>query len=139
MDNDTKRFLGKILGELYRIQSKVGVEHGLGEHTIYGLLKGFESVIDEELERVGWVSRQEQRAAETILAVHWNDPDKLAEFNGFYTIEDELKRSAVDRTTAIRILTFHQANGSFAEIIGKMNSSGSPVECKTFELERWEK
>ena len=39
----------------------------------------------------------------------------------------------------MKILKYWQAEDRFEELITKMDSSNSPTECKTFELQDYEK
>lgn len=130
--------LGKILGELYRIQKHNEVPCDPSNATIFGLLNGFEHVIDEELEGIGFVSRDNLVATVKVLSAIDDDPEKLKAFKGFYDIERELQKHGVDRPAAIRILTYLNANRQFQELIAKMDTSGSPSECRTFELGKWD-
>lgn len=137
--DEMKIFLGKILGEIYRLQNGNGVANGVGEAHVYGLLHGFEMSIDEELGRIGFISDAKFEAAADVLDEIYIDKDKLAKFKGFYDIENALKEKGVDRSEAIKIFKFFLANDQFVELIAKMNTSGSPIECKTFELDRCDK
>lgn len=73
-----------------------------------------------------------------ILDPIWSDKSKLDDFGGFYDIERELQLNGVDRPEAYRILKYLKANGQYSTVIDKMDSSGSPVECRTFELTEWD-
>lgn len=139
MDSETQNriLLGKILGEIYRLQRRLEFP-AADAATIYGLLHGFEHVINEELESVGFVSESQINAATGVLSKYFDDPEKCDKFNGFYDIESELSRVGVDRATAIRVLTYFKANDQFTTLIHKMNSSGSPIECTSFDLGEWD-
>lgn len=133
MDNDTKRFLGKILGELHRTRRMLAKKEPVDAH-IYALTHGFESAIDAELEEVGWISNDDETAVGEVLDVIYRDQGKLEKFRGFYDIEDDLKARGIDRSKAIRILTKMKAEGAFSGMIHKMDSSHSPSECRRFEI-----
>lgn len=130
--------LAKILGEIYRTQLNSKVSCPAGEAKVYGLLNGFEHVIDEELEGIGYVSQEALTAVINTLDSIFIDDKKLKSFKGFYDIEDDLRKKGVDRWQAIRILTYLNANHQFQELIAKMDTSGSPSECRTFKLDKWE-
>lgn len=134
-----KLLLGKMLGEIYRIQSNTDIPCGASKGKIFGLLNGFENVIDEEIEAIGYITKKQLNATIKILNPIYDDPIKLSEFKGFYDIEDKLAAVGVDRSDAIRILMYLYADNKFTAIINKMNSSGSPVECCTFDLSEWDK
>lgn len=135
MDNDTKRFLGSVLGEVYRIQRRIDPPMcEKDDSTIYGLLHGFEHVIDEQLELVGWVSEADVEAVSDILGPIWEDEAKLASFKGYYDIERPLKAAGIERAKALKILRYFLAAGQFEELIHKMDTSNSPIEARKVRL-----
>ena len=131
-------FLGKLLAEVYRVQRKLEIPTA-DDATIYGLRNGFETVIADELERIGFVSKAQVKHVMDVLDPIWQDPAKLAAFKGFYDIERELENGGLDRSTAIAVLTYLNAHGQFTAVIEKMDTDGSPSECRTFNLSKWEK
>ena len=135
MDRDTKIVFGKLLGEIYRTQEMLqeGSSRTTKDH-IYGLLNGIEWAIDVELERVGFVGKEETDAVMDVLTPIFDDQMKLEEFKGYYDIESDLEKRDVSRDQAIVILTHLKASGKFVEVIEKMDSCHSPVECKRFEI-----
>lgn len=136
--DENKILLGKILGEIYRMQLRSNTPCGASKGKIFGLLNGFENVIDEEIEAIGYITKKQLNATIKILNPIYGDPTKLSEFKGFYDIEHELAAVGVDRSDAIRILMYLYADNKFTAMIDKMNSSGSPVECCTFDLSEWD-
>lgn len=140
MDLNTKLLLGKILGEIYRIQNRMEPNAcPVKDSTVYGLLSGFESVIDEHLEGIGYISEEDIKNAADVLDVYFKDPEMLEKLEGYYTIEHELEKRGITRTKAIKIFTYFKANGQFTQEIEKMNSQHSPMECKVFELGDYDK
>ena len=138
--DSTTRLLGRILGEVYRIQNAIdGMSAGGGPAQVYGLLNGFEEAIDAELECANGISNEKLSAFADALEPIFHDPEELKNFRGYYQIEKQLSQRGISRTDAIQILTYWKSDGRFVDIIEKMNSSGSPVECKTFELRDYEK
>jgi hypothetical protein len=139
MDRDTKRFLGKILGEIFRIQrySETNI-CSASDAQIYALLHGFEGAVDDIFEQMGDISSEKLQIVMDILEPIWFDKEKLAKFKGFYDIERELQEKGIDRPDAYHILTFLKANGQYTSVIEKMDSSNSPVECRTFEITEWD-
>ena len=135
MDQDTKIMFGKLLGEIYRTQEMMK-KGGSNESRdqVYGLLCGIESVIDEQLERVGFVSSEKMNAVEEVLAPIWEDEEKLSKFKGYYDIEHDLERRGVSRGEAIVILKYLKANGRFTDVIDRMDTTNSPTECGTFQI-----
>ena len=140
MNLKTKIMLGKILGEIYRIQNSSNVmKCPASSGRIYGLLNGIEDAIDADIQTSSLISTDKVDAVCEVLNPIYSDPTKLQEFTGFYDIEEELDERNVDRSDAIRILTYLYADGKFSTVIEKMNSQNSPIECKTFELTEWDK
>lgn len=135
MDQDTKIMFGKLLGEIYRTQEivKVGGSNQ-SRDQVYGLLSGIESVIDEQLESVGFISSEKMNAVEDVLATIWEDEEKLSKFKGYYDIERDLKRHGVSRGEAIVILKYLKESRRFTDLIDRMDTSHSPAECRTFEI-----
>lgn len=129
--------LGKILGEIYRIQMKLGIL-SVDKANLYALLNGFESAIKEELGRIGFISKEQEDHVIDVLSLIWEDQKKIENFNGFYDIEHQLEQGGVDRSTAIAVLKRLYANGQFTDLIAKMDSPGSPSECRRFDLSEWD-
>jgi len=77
MDAETKQFLGFILGQVYRIQQKMGSDlcHA-SDATIFGLLNGFGGVIDEQLEGMGNISSEDVDRLGAILDEYLVHPTK---------------------------------------------------------------
>jgi len=137
MDKQTL-LLCRLLGEQYRTQKKLGLSVPASKGQIYGLIKGFEWAIKEELEGLGEITGEQIQAVADVLDEYFMDDSKLADFKGFYDIEHKLQQRNVDRGEAMRIIKYFHADRKFARVIEKMDSSGSPTECRTFELYDWE-
>ena len=134
MERETKILLGKVLGEIYRIQKRIqSLPCPADDGQVYGLVNGFETAIDHELEVTGFISDEQVNTVADVLDPIFVDPRKLEEFGGFYDIESELKSRGIDRGTAATILTYFNIKGKFTSVIAKMDSSDSPTECRTFE------
>ena len=134
------KLLGRILGEIYRIQNATeGMHCGAGPGQIYGLLNGFDEAIDTELDHTKGVSTDKLQAAAELLEPILQDPEKLEQFKGFYDVESALQARGISRTDAMQIFKYWWNDHRFVQLIEKMNSSRSPVECKTFELGEYEK
>lgn len=130
----TDLLLGKMLGELYRMQRKLGMPCGASDTHVFGLLNGFEDSIESELEAIGQVPKHHVRQVVGVLDEIWSDPARRQEFTGFYDIEDRLEDEGVDRAQAIKILMYLKSRGQFDELIQAMDSSGSPTECRGLNL-----
>ena len=139
MDSYTNRLLGKILGEMFRIQRASDIPCAASDAQVYGLLNGFEDSISEVLEGIGFISSEKVQIVMDILEPIWADSNKLSKFKGFYDIEPDLNNHDVSRIEAIQILKYLKANHQFEEIISKMDTSNSPMECRRFEISDWER
>ena len=143
MDQELKRALGFLLGQIYRIEKRINHNDSdicpVPESTIYGLLNGIEPIIDENLPTNMAVSDDDISAVADVLQPYFDDPEKLSEFTGYYQIEPELERRGVSRSKAMLILTYFQSDSSFTNVIEKMDSPGSPSECRTFRIHDYEK
>ena len=133
MDKQTL-LLGKLLGEQYRTQKKLGMAVPASRGQIYGLLKGFEWAINEELSRIGGIPAEKTQAVADVLDEYSLDPAKLENFRGSYDVEHRLQERGVDRGEAMQIIKYFNADDSFSDIIPKMDTSGSPIECRKFDL-----
>jgi len=136
--DDNKRLLGKLLGEIYRLQRTNGMITAGEAHT-FALLNGFEDAINEELEAIGQITVEQVRHVRRVLGRYFDDRELLNSLHGFYNIEDELEAGGVDRVTAIDIFKYLKTRGDFEEIIQRMDSGHSPEECRRFELNEDEK
>ncbi|WP_157800946.1 hypothetical protein [Bacillus solitudinis] len=135
-----KYLFGKLLGETYRIQKRLNdCPPGVGDDVIYGLVNGIETVVDSQISGLSKVENWEVDVVEGVLNEIFIDPDKTEAFSGYYDIEPELGKRGVSRGKAIVILTLLKAQGRFTNLIVKMDSPKSPVECKRFELSNWDK
>lgn len=134
MDDEMKVLLGRILGEILRMQRLGGLQiHREPDYKIYGLLNGIESVIDEYINPL--VTNEQERILLETLNNYVDRPD---EFIGYYTIENELRdRGFGDgpsaRVAAIDLFTKFKAQGMFLNLIKNLDSEGSPGELRKIE------
>lgn len=130
-----KLLFGKILGEIYRVQNRNGY-CPVSEGRLYGLLNGIEWAIDEEISSISPVSKEDLKKASDVLDKYWRDLEKVT---GYYSLEDDFDAAGLDRGKMIKILTYFKAERRYTNLIEKFDSSDSPVECKTFDLDDWNK
>lgn len=133
-EQQTKAFLGKILGEVYRIQRHLEIPNAPDTATVYGLLNGIEAEIDQQLEHVGFVSTAKLDVVEDVLDEFDQSETKMEAFKGFYDIERRLSDAGVSRVDAMRIFRYLKANDRFISIIDKMDSSHSPSELRNSDI-----
>lgn len=133
----TTILLGKLLAEVYRLQKAAGLD-APDAARIFALRNGFESAIQDELAHIGFISTVQLQHAISVLEPYWKDPAKLASLKGFYDIEQALADGGVDRDHAKQIFQYLQANSQFTDVLAKMDSTDSPLECRTFTLSKWD-
>jgi hypothetical protein len=138
MEKENKLLLGKLLGEVYRLQKKANIPVGSSVGQIYGLLHGFEHAIDHELEMMGDVSQAQFEAVGNILDKIYVDEERMKAFKGFYELETKFSAVGIDRGQANKILRYYYAEGRFEDLIDKMDTSDSPTESRTFKLSEWD-
>ena len=134
----TERLLCVLLGEVYRVQRHLKMPCSASTDTIYGLLSGIEPAIDSVLANDP-VSENDFRAVCKLLFSIDSDPKKKEEFSGFYDLEDALRSAGLDRSKIAHVITYLNAGGKYTELIEKMDSSGSPTECRNFDLTEFDK
>lgn len=139
MEKATKQLLGKILGEIYRLQTNTQIPCAASEGRIYGLLHGVEEAIDSELERVGFIPANKVLAMVEILDAINLDEEKLANFKGYRQIEHLVHSNDISRGEASVILKYFKGEDMFTDIIEKMDTTNSPYELRTFELSEFDK
>ncbi len=135
-----KLMFAKLLGEIYRTQKRIDPNLCTARDAeIYGLLNGFEPVIDRQLSEVGWITDDEITAVADVLQPYFDDEEKLNGLKGYYQIEFALRYAGIPREKAIAILTYFKANEQYTDVIKKLNSDASPIECKRFDIPDWNK
>ncbi len=136
--NIDTQLLARLLGETFRVQKQLEMAVSVDDGTIYGLIHGVEAALDS-IRGDRWISNERFSKAEKVLSSVFDDREKLAKFKGFYDLERDWQNAGLDRTDAIILLTYFYNSGKFVDLINKMNSKYSPIECKTFELDEYDK
>ena len=144
IERENKLLMGRVLGELFRIQRKLDMPCAVGDEEIYGLIAGIEPAIDEVVNPREAVDEALVREVAAALDYFFNDPQRLKEFSGYYDLERQLQqRGFIDahgkRGWIIKILDWFAADGRYQALIDKMDSPNSPIECKTFGPNEYEK
>jgi hypothetical protein len=128
----SRPLFGYLLGETFRMQKKLGICN-VSDPTIFGMLNGMEDVLREVEARIPVIPDGLVKKAADILQPYLDDPTKP--LSGYYQIEKELDAAGIDRGRAIVIFTYFKASGFYSEVIEKLNTTESPIECKTFDLD----
>ena len=79
-------------------------------------------------------TNEQLMALTKVLDLYYDDADMLDNFSGYYEIEDRLKKLNIGPGKAMVILRYLKAEGRYEGLIEKMDSGGSPTECRTFKL-----
>lgn len=134
MDTDTKLFLGRILGEVYRIQEHTeGMTCNATQAQIYGLLNGSETIIDGILRETPLLEDAKFKSVIDVLNEYFSGEEK--DLKGYYSIEGDLNARNVSRSEAIVILTILKSRGQFTDEISKIEKGHSPMECSSFDID----
>ncbi len=133
MEKDLKILLGKILGETYRIQKKLDICN-VSDGEIYGLLNGFEIILDKKISDYQITTEQYDSAVKVLNEIFY-DKEKLKNFDGYYSIEQKMESVGIGRNEAITLFNYFNAIGSFKELIEKLDSRNSPNELRKFDEE----
>ena len=140
MDNVTKKMVGRFLAEVYEIKALLKnspIKEG-DKAYLYALKNGFESVLNDIIDENWWVSIEDEKKVAEVLSPYYNDQNKLNEFTGFYDIENKLEEKGIERLKAQAIIKYFWAKGNFKSVIKKMDSTNSPQECRTFEIDEFD-
>ena len=120
MQKEQKQLLGKILGEVYKMHDRRGLHYPASKATIYGLTHGMETIIDDELDRIGWVSSEAMQAIMAIFASISDNPTKLAAFEGYADISDRLAAAKISKETLITVVKYMQADFMYPEMVHRI-------------------
>jgi len=118
--NNRELYVGRILAQVLQLQRWAGGE-SIDAARVYGLLHGFESVIQEELE--GSISREVQDKVERML----DDIDRDKQSVDGLSIKDRLRSDNVDETEAWEVVQFVRLSGRFGPAISKLS------DCSVFQ------
>ena len=135
MDAELKFFSEKFSEKYLKIEKHSGMQRE-PDHVLYGLMAGIESVINQQIpfdhaENQYDVSENQFNAVCEILNRYVDNPQELT---GFYDIEGELRDRGVSRPVASVILTYLKSRGSYLDVINRMDSDNSPLECREFNI-----
>jgi len=131
LDRKTKLLFGRLLGEIYRLQRRQDesmVPAGPGE--IYGLIQGFDWVVDQVLETFGTVTEKDLKAVADLFDHLEENPMKLKKLTGFYDIEEQLSARGINREKAMALFTYFRAGDKFAAVLDALDRGNSPGELQ---------
>lgn len=110
----------QLLAEILRIQHWAGGE-AIDPDRIYGLMKGFESVIADEVETFGISADQQDLVEDLLEAIEAGSqsPNEMA-------IKSRLREVGVDESTARTVIKYCWLGERFTEAIQKISAAQGP-------------
>lgn len=129
MDRNTKFALGKILGEIYKIQRHLNIPVPLHDYEVYGLLKGMEDVVDMRIQNIEYISQDKIDRVVSVLNKHFQNPGQT-NLSGYFAIKDELEEGGFEiaQGEAVSIMQYIKAQHSFEDIIDGLHLNLEPIE-----------
>lgn len=121
MEQELKLALGKILGEVYRIQKYQGITDA-SDGKIFGLLNGFEEAIESELGSLSFISEEKISIVSDVLTPFWTEQKEISELPSFTDLRLELERKGISHGQLITILKYLRATNRFDKEIDKLGS-----------------
>ena len=122
MDNELKLFLGKLFGEIYKIQKKQGV-CDKSETRIFGLLNGFEEEIRSEFEGLNFYSQDKVNAVCDKLHPYYTKEKNINDMPSFLQFRMELEHeSRINHTEVIDILKYLYSKNAYQLEIDRLGN-----------------
>lgn len=118
MERDVQLALGKILGEIYRVQKEQGICE-VSDARIMGLLNGFQQALESELEDLDYFSNEEVNVVADYLKPYWTGEKAMSELPTLVEARLELERKGVSHGRLLTILEYLHANGRYTTEIKK--------------------
>src|ERR1035437_9590136 len=103
MQKEQKQLFAKIVGEFYKVQTALNIPCDASPATIYGLLKGMERTIDDELKNLGWISEDESEIIMAIFAEIYDNNARRRAFKGYDQISAKVKAAGIEKYKVIMI------------------------------------
>lgn len=122
MDNELKLTLGKLFGEIYKIQKAQGVCN-ISESRIFGLLNGFEEEIKLEFEELNFYSEDKVNAVCDKLQPYYTQEKELNDMPTFLQFRMELEHeSGITHSEVIDILKYLNSKNAYELEIKKLGN-----------------
>lgn len=116
-----KYFYGKLLGEIYRIQNKLGLQTA-SEGRIFGLLNGVEEAIDEELNGLQRIEKHKVDTVCDYFDPYYKGEKQLDEMPSLLEFRLELERHGVNESDLITIFKYLKANDRYTLEIDELGN-----------------
>jgi len=137
MEQSLKMFLGKVLGEVYKIQydndeSKCSVDKA----KIYGLLNGIEPVVNSIMNEIDIITQDDIKIVTNILEPIFRDINIYEKYGGFHIMLNELEKQGINKSKSLTIFTYLKSNCQFVNFFDKiMCTQLTPLAFKELETE----
>lgn len=118
MDSELKLVLGKMLGEVYRIQRAQGICQ-ISDSRIFGLLNGIEEEVEAEINGLESISKSQVEVVRDYLTPYYNKEIDLEELPSFLHARLELEREGISHSDLIIILKYLKSKNSYVEEIDR--------------------
>lgn len=116
-----KYFYGKLLGEIYRIQNKLGLQTA-SEGRIFGLLNGVEEAIDEELNGLQRIEKHKVDTVCDYFDPYYKGEKQLDEMPSLLEFRLELEPHGVNESDLITIFKYLKANDRYTLEIDELGN-----------------
>lgn len=121
MERELKLTLGKLFGEIYRIQKKQEISQK-SDAQIFGLLNGIEEAIETELESLNFISSEQVSVVRDALDPYYRQEKSLDDMPSFLNFRMGLERKGVSHSELLDILKYLKASGSYTTEIDKLGN-----------------
>jgi hypothetical protein len=121
MDSELKLVLGKMLGEVYRVQRAQGICQ-VPDSKIFGLLNGVEEALDSEFENLSVISNSQISVVCDHLDPYFKGEKPIEEMPSFLNFRMELEQHGISHSKLIDILKYLHASGSYTEEIDRLGN-----------------
>ncbi|WP_445429268.1 hypothetical protein [Bacillus atrophaeus] len=122
MDNELKLTLGKLFGEIYKIQK----QHGICDKSdtrIFGLLNGFEEEITSEFEGLNFYSEDKVNAVCDKLHPYYTKEKDINDMPSFSQFRLDLEHeSGIKHTEVIDILKYLYSKSAYQLEIDRLGN-----------------
>ncbi|WP_406595186.1 hypothetical protein [Bacillus velezensis] len=122
MDNELRLSLGKLFGEIYRIQKQQGM-CDKSDNRIFGLLNGFEEELKSEFEGLNFYSEDKVNAVCDKLNPYYTNEKDISEMPPFSQFRLELEHeSGIKHTEVIDILKYLYSKSAYQLEIDRLGN-----------------
>lgn len=139
MENaNMERVLGIILGQVLRIQRKMG-DNSIHPATIYALVNGIEGSLDDVFEELGveeesdFLTKSKISVVKDVLMIY----SKQIALGGYYAVESNFQERGISREEAIPSMKYLYSKGycqkEISDIANGVGNTNSPMEFSSVD------